>query len=138
MYYRVAIRQNTSTTWQWKSTTISSLTALLQFLRRYDKLAQDRLRIFSSPCIEEMDEQLAHENNGLGSCSVTAAQFRQEHMMGTQPTTTVTAPSSTESSNGIDPARESLPVNRTSATGVASQTTVSRGDFWNLMTLAKA
>src|SRR5260370_35489361 len=76
MYYRVAIRQNTSTTWQWKSTTISSLTSLFQFLRRYDKLAQHRLRVFSSPCIEEMDEQLARENNGFGSCSVTAAQLR--------------------------------------------------------------
>lgn len=125
MYYRVAIRQNTSPSWQWKSTTISSLTALFQFLRRYDRLAQDRLRIFSSPCTEELDEQLAHENNGLGSCSVTAAQFRQEHMMGTRSTTAVTASSAHEDSNGTHPA------------GVTSQT-VSRGDFWNLMTLAKA
>ena len=131
MYYRIAIQQNTSTTWQWKSTTISSLTALFQFLRRYDKLAQDRLRVFSSPCIEEMDEQLARENNGLGSCSVTAAQFRQEHMMGTQSTTVH------EGSHETYPARESFPTSRASATGVATQT-VSRGDFWNLMTLAKS
>ncbi len=131
MYYRVAIQQNTSTTWQWKSTTISSLTALFQFLRRYDKLAQDRLRIFSSPCIEEMDEQLTRENNGFGSCSVTAVQFRQEHMMGMQSAT------AREDSHESYPAGESFPTSRTSMSGVATQT-VSRGDFWNLMTLAKS
>jgi hypothetical protein len=137
MYYRVAIRQNTSPTWQWKSTTISSLTALFQFLRRYDKLAQDRLRVFSSPCIEEMDKQLGRENNGLDSCSVTAAQFRQEHMMGARPAAAITATSSHEGSNGTYPAGESFPASRTSTAGVASQA-VSRGDFWNLMTLAKS
>jgi hypothetical protein len=135
MYYRVAIRQNASTTWQWKSTTISSLTSLFQFLRRYDKLAQDRLRVFSSPCIEEMDEQLARENNGFGSCSVTAAQFRQEHMMRAQSATAVA--SSHEGSNGIYPSRESFPVSRAVAAGAERQT-ASRGDFWNLMTLAKS
>ncbi len=131
MYYRVAIQQNTSTTWQWKSTTISSLTALFQFLRRYDKLAQDRLRVFSSPCIEEMDEQLTRENNGFGSCSVTAAQFRQEHMMCAK-----SATASHENGNGTYPAREIYPASTAVAAGAISQT-VSRGDFWNLMTLAK-
>ena len=136
MFYRVAIRYNTSTTWQWKSTTISSLTALFQFLRRYEKLAQDHLRVFSSPCIEEMDEQLARENSGFGSCSVTAAQFRQEHMMSVRPATdTPAAPSSHENGNGMHPARQSFPSGK--ATGAANQT-VSRGDFWNLMTLAKS
>jgi hypothetical protein len=72
-----------------------------------------------------MDEQLARENNGLGSCSVTAAQFRQEHMMGAQSATAVTTSSTHEGSNG------------TFRAGVTGQT-VSRGDFWNLMTLAKA
>lgn len=138
MYYRVAIRQDTSSTWQWKSTTISSLTALFQFLRRYDKIAQDHLRVFSSPCIEEMDEQLGRENNGFSSCSVTAAQFRQERMMGASAATAVTdTPSSHESRNGMYPAREGFPASRGVAAGTASQT-VSRGDFWNLMTLAKS
>jgi len=134
MYYRVAIRQNTSTPWQWKSTAISSLTALFQFLRRYDKLAQDRLRVFSSPCIEEMDEQLARENNGSGSYSVTAAQFRQEHMMRAQSVTAIAT--SHGSGNGMYPARESFPASRVVTAGAERQAT-SRGDFWNLMTLAK-
>jgi len=64
---------------------------LFQLLRRYDKLAQDRLRVFSSPCIEEMDEQLA---------------------------------------------RESFPASRVVTAGAKRQA-ASRGDFWNLMTLAK-
>lgn len=131
MFYRVAIRQDTSTTWQWKSTTISSLNALFQFLRRYDKLPQDRLRVFSSRCIEEMNEQLACENDGSGSSSVTAKQFREAHMMGAQSVTTTTAAaSSDQSSNGSYPARESFHASRPMA--------ASRGDFWNLMTLANS
>lgn len=131
MYYRVAIRHNTSPAWEWKSTTISSLTALFQFLRRYDKMAQDKLRVFSSPCLEEIDEQLARENNGFGSCSVTAAQFRQEHMMSAK------GAASHESSNGTYSARENHPVSSAVTPGVASQM-VSRGDFWNLMSLANS
>ena len=127
MYYRVAIRQNNSPTWQWKSTTISSLTALFQFLRRYDKISPDHLRVFSCNTVEEMDEQLASENNGLGSCSLTADQFRQERMMSAQTAPVVTA---------VLSAHESSPATRATTMGTASQT-VSRGDFWNLMTLAK-
>jgi hypothetical protein len=65
MYYRVAIRGDESSTWKWKSTTISSLNSLLQFLRRFHDLPQDYLRVFSSKSREEMDEQLARENKGL-------------------------------------------------------------------------
>ncbi len=80
MYYRVAIQVDASPAWQWKSTTLSSLNALFQLLRRYRNLSQDHLRVFSSSSSrEEMDEQLVRENNGLTSHSVTAAQFMQEH-----------------------------------------------------------
>jgi hypothetical protein len=45
MYYRVAFYQsaiqvNPSPTWQWKSTVLSSLDALFQFLRLYRALAR--------------------------------------------------------------------------------------------------
>ena len=141
MYYRVAIQHDASTGWQWKSTTISSLTALFQFLRRYDKLAQDHLRVFSSPCIEEMEVQLARENTGHGSCSVTAGQFRQEHMMSAQATRVVSATVLTQehgnsNGNGKHPATDSIPFGSAATAGTTGQT-VSRGDFWNLMTLAK-
>jgi hypothetical protein len=40
------------------------------------------LAVFSSSSREEMNEQLMGENKGLGSTSVTAAQFLQERRMG--------------------------------------------------------
>ena len=81
MYYRVAIQLDPSHTWQWRSTVLSSLDALFQLLRRYQALAQDRLRVFSSSSREEINEQLVRENTGLGSTSLTAAQFLQERLI---------------------------------------------------------
>ena len=81
MYYRVAIQVDPLPLWQWKSTALSSLDALFQFLRLYRALPQDRLRVFSCSSYEEMNKQLLRENQGLGSTSVTAAQFLQERMI---------------------------------------------------------
>jgi hypothetical protein len=82
MYYRVAIQGDPSAPWQWKSTVLSSLDTLFQFLRLYQALPQDRLRVFSSSSRGEMNGQLARENQGLMSKSVMAAQFLQERMIG--------------------------------------------------------
>jgi hypothetical protein len=86
MYYHVAMRLegdqlNRPPSWQWKSTVLSSLQALFQLLRLYGALPQDHLRIFSSSSRESLEEQLAQENTGLSSHSVTAAQFLQERML---------------------------------------------------------
>ena len=86
MYYRIAwyqsaIQVHPSPTWQWKSTALSSLQAVFQFLRLYCALPQDRLRVFSSSSCEDLDEQLAQENLGLGSSSVTAAYFLKERLI---------------------------------------------------------
>src|SRR5215472_9420882 len=83
MYYRVAwyqsaIQVHPLPTWQWKSTVLSSLETVVQLLRLYSALPQERLRVFSSSSRESLDEQLLQENQGLGSHSVTAAQFLQE------------------------------------------------------------
>lgn len=78
MYYRVAIQVDPLPTWRWRSTVLSSLNTLFQFLRLYHALPQDHLRVFSSCSREGMHEQLARENTGLGSSSVTAAQFLQD------------------------------------------------------------
>jgi hypothetical protein len=83
MYYRVAIqrelhRLDQPPCWQWKSGVLSSLQALLQFLRLYGTLPQDQLRVFSSSSQENLEAQLALENKGLNSQSVTATQFLQE------------------------------------------------------------
>src|SRR5215467_674403 len=83
MYYRVAIQRQGEQldrlpSWQWHSTVLSSLQTLFQFLRLYSALPQDHLRVFSSCSRESLEEQLLQENKGLGSHSVTAAQFLQE------------------------------------------------------------
>jgi hypothetical protein len=81
MYYRVAIQVDQVPHWQWKSTPLSSLDALFQWLRLYRALPQDHLRVFSCSSREEMNEQLVRANQGLESASVTAAQFLQERMI---------------------------------------------------------
>jgi hypothetical protein len=78
MYYRVAIQADPPPSWQWKSSALSSLDALFQWLRCYRALPLDRLRVFSSSSRAELHEQLAQENKGLESSSVTAARFLQE------------------------------------------------------------
>jgi len=138
MYYRVAIQVDASPTWQWKSTTLSSLNALFQLLRRYRNLSQDHLRVFSSSSREEMDEQLARENNGLASHSVTAAQFMQEQMIGSQQGTSFAAvrPSLNGSGSGTDVLDE-----RPSSSPASRRVVLEHGvggDFWNLMALAEA
>jgi hypothetical protein len=84
MYYRVAIQVNPSPTWQWKSTVLSSLGALFQWLRLYHALPQNHLRVFSSPSCEGIGEQFVRENKGLGSSSVTAAHFLQQRRISSQ------------------------------------------------------
>ena len=81
MYYRVATRVDAAPTWRWKSTVLSSLDTLFQFLRLFAALPHDRLRVFSSSSREGLAEQLEQENIGLTSTSVTAAQFLQARMI---------------------------------------------------------
>src|SRR6266700_4240523 len=78
MYYRVAIQTGQPSTWQWKSTPLSSLNTLLQWLQFYRAFPHDRLRLFSSCSRETLNEQLVRENQGLESTSVPATQFLQE------------------------------------------------------------
>src|SRR6266581_1074708 len=81
MYYRVAIQVDAAPTWQWKSTVLSSLDTLFQFLRLFRALPHDQLRVFSSSERVGLAEQLEQENQGLYSTSVTAAQFLRERML---------------------------------------------------------
>ncbi len=77
MYYRVAIQVASSPTWKWKSSELSSLNILFQWFQYYRAVPHDRLRIFSSPSQEDLNEQLVRENQGLSSTSVPATQFLQ-------------------------------------------------------------
>jgi len=86
MYYRVAIQRqgdqlDQSPIWQWRSTVLSSLQTLFQFLRLYGALRQDQLRVFSSSSREGLEEQRVQENRGHESDSVMAVQFLRERMI---------------------------------------------------------
>jgi hypothetical protein len=139
MYYRVAIQADALPTWQWKSTTISSLNSLLQFLRRFHDLPQDHLRVFSSYSREELGEQLKRENNGLGSDSVTAAQFLQARMLGSQYGTSNT-PSTGQTLNGNSGinAHNKTTVSSPESRQIGQEHRVNRVGFWNIMALVEA
>src|SRR5690242_11823578 len=86
MYYRVAMQRQADQpdgpqSWQWRSTVLSSLNSLLQWLQVYRAFPQERLRIFSSPSQQELNAQLARENQGRSSTSVPAIQFLQERRL---------------------------------------------------------
>ncbi len=78
MYYRVATQVDAAPTWQWKSSVLSELATLFQFLRLLGALPHDQLRVFSSSSRQGLEEQLEQENKGLASRSVTAAHFLRE------------------------------------------------------------
>lgn len=78
MYYRVAFQMDAQPSWKWQSTALSSPNIVFQWLQFYRAFPQERLRIFSSPSREELNEQLARENQGLASTSVPATQFLQK------------------------------------------------------------
>jgi len=81
MYYRVATQVNGAPAWKWKSTVLSSLDTVFQFLRLFRAFPQDQLRVFSSSSREGLAELLEQENKGLASTSVTASQFLEERMI---------------------------------------------------------
>ena len=66
MYYRIAIQRRSAQldqppSWQWKSTVLSSLQTLFQFLRLFPGLPLEQLRVFSSSTREGLAEQLEQE-----------------------------------------------------------------------------
>jgi hypothetical protein len=133
MYYRVAIQVDASPTWQWKSTTLSSLNAVFQFLRRFHDLPQERLRVFSSS-EGDLGEQLATENNGLGSHSVTAAQFMQERgICSLQRPSLAVAPKPTLNESSRRTAGSSAKSSQAGRARVAGG-----ADFWNIMAFVGA
>ena len=75
-YYRLATHNQHTALWTWKSTVVTSLQAVFQLLRIYRVLPQDRLRVFSSPCKEDLPQTtLDCEKHTLTAYSVTATEF---------------------------------------------------------------
>lgn len=75
IYYRVALRTNQTANWQWKSTVVTSLEAILGLIKLYSRIPKDRIRVFFSSSVEKLNEMLVRENEGLTSNSMTAEQF---------------------------------------------------------------
>jgi len=75
MIYRVACWEREVSAWKWKSTRLNSLNAVLTFLRVYNILPKDRLRIFFASSAVMLDHMLKRENQNLCSNSMTANQF---------------------------------------------------------------
>lgn len=78
IYYRIAGKNHQSSLWQWKSTPLTSLQAVFQFLRLYSAIPQDQLRVFSSSSPEGLRELLEEENRGGLQTSVAAEHFLRE------------------------------------------------------------
>ncbi len=81
MYYRVATQVDATATWQRKSTVLSSLQSLFQFLKPYGARQFDHLWVFSSSSREGLAEQLEQENQGLATHAVMAADFLRERLI---------------------------------------------------------
>lgn len=85
IYYRLAYQKSQADLWAWKTTVLTSLPTVFQWLRIYGSFPQDRIRVFSSPAKEDLEEMLRRENGGLPSGSVTAEQFLRDKHMQTHP-----------------------------------------------------
>ena len=75
IYYRVALQDKQTPTWKWKSTVLTSLDALLLFLRTYKAIPKEDVRVFFSSSAEGMEEMLSRQNQGLASNSLSADQL---------------------------------------------------------------
>src|SRR5579859_8090967 len=84
IYYRLAVQDNETSKWIWKSTVLTSLVAVLHLLRIYNPIPPERIRVFSSTCIEGLAEMLNRENDGLVSGSLTAGEFLRERRLSVQ------------------------------------------------------
>ncbi|HEY4389048.1 MAG TPA: hypothetical protein VGN34_31755 [Ktedonobacteraceae bacterium] len=75
LYYRVAYQAEETQSWKWKSTSVTSINALLNLLRSYNAIPQERIRVFMATSKDYMDEMLQRQNQGLLSTSVSADQI---------------------------------------------------------------
>jgi hypothetical protein len=78
IYYRIAWKNDQSSLWQWRSTTLTSPGAVFYWLWLCRAVPQDHLRVFSSSSCEHLKELLADENKGGPHHSATAEQFLHE------------------------------------------------------------
>src|SRR5436305_6373121 len=68
-----------SSLWKWKSTVLNTPGTLFHFLKIYDCVAKNRMRVFFASASELMNGMLVRENNGFVSNSVTVEQFVKDN-----------------------------------------------------------
>jgi hypothetical protein len=139
-YYRLAFHDRQTGSLIWTTTALTSLQAVFHQLRRYSAMSQDRLRVFTASSPEEMHQQLAQENNELGSHSVSAAHFLQERLLTLQQDTS--HPGSLKPTSNVSDKESSTHEERGVRTLERKQQepeqSVHRGDFWNISALVAA
>jgi hypothetical protein len=75
IYFRVALRMNQASQWRWKSGMLNTPGTLFDFLKMYDRVSKNRLRVFFATSMGVMNEMLVRENSGLFSNSITVEEF---------------------------------------------------------------
>jgi hypothetical protein len=75
IYFRVALRTNQSSQWRWKSGMLRTPGTLFDFLKMYDRIPKNRLRVFFATSMEFMNAMLVRENRRSLSNSVTVEEF---------------------------------------------------------------
>lgn len=81
IYYRVALQLEQSSSWQWRSSTLTSKSSVFDVLEAYSHVPKVAIRVFLSSSSECLDKMLTCANDGLISNSVTAEQFLQHGHM---------------------------------------------------------
>jgi hypothetical protein len=81
IYYRVALRENQSATWRWKSSRLTSLDGVLGWLHLYRCVPREHIRVFLSSLPEQMEAMLNRANQGLLSTAITVDQLWDKHSM---------------------------------------------------------
>src|SRR5947209_7773187 len=81
IYYRVAVQSEHSSSWQWRSSTLTSASSVFDMFKAYTHIPKTAIRVFFSSSSVRLDEMLTRANNGLVSNFVTMEQFLQEGQM---------------------------------------------------------
>jgi hypothetical protein len=81
IYYRVALQAEHSSSWQWRSSTLTSVSSVFDMLTAYTHIPRTAIRVFFSSSSACMDEMLTRANEGLLASFVTMEQFLQEGHM---------------------------------------------------------
>lgn len=79
IYYRIALQGGQPATWHWKSIAFTSLHGVLATLKPYQNTPEERIRIFLSTSLEQMDEMLSRANQNLPSTAVRVKQLWDKH-----------------------------------------------------------